>query len=302
MDKYQIYRHRTPDGKVYIGCTKQSLTARWGRNGESYCSNLEFWNAIQKFGWDNIQHEVIAVESDRGRALELESELIHKHKATDSRYGYNKMAGPKYREESNQEFRQVKRLQSIENWSKPEYRALVSERVSQAKIGIHFTHEHRSNIGKAKIRINLQKGQQAWIHDDAHESLIPISELPIYLEKGWLPGRLNDKNVYMHKSGMRDIKVATSDIQNYQAGGWTLGRGETTTKNVAESKRVYTWLYQDKQFSSSFELTNYLREHGYPKIAPSTVTGIARGQVFPKYQELSDKIVKILIKKGGFAL
>jgi len=105
MRKYHIYRHTTPDGKVYIGCTCQNPEARWGRGGENYQSNKEFWCAIQKYGWDNVKHEILRVELDRQTALALEYEYIHQHKATNPDYGYNHISGPKYRMDLHEQFR-----------------------------------------------------------------------------------------------------------------------------------------------------------------------------------------------------
>ena len=60
--KWTIYRHIAPNGKVYIGQTKQSVQARW-ENGKGYNSYQEnesvFWKAIKKYGWQNFSHEIV---------------------------------------------------------------------------------------------------------------------------------------------------------------------------------------------------------------------------------------------------
>ena len=50
--------HRFPNGKVYIGITKQTVEERW-RNGEGYKTQLVH-RAIEKYGWGNIEHIVLA--------------------------------------------------------------------------------------------------------------------------------------------------------------------------------------------------------------------------------------------------
>ena len=58
---YCIYKHISPSGKVYIGQTKQkNLTKRW-RNGNiyGYCEMSIFRKVINKYGWENIRHEII---------------------------------------------------------------------------------------------------------------------------------------------------------------------------------------------------------------------------------------------------
>ena len=60
--KWLIYKHaNTLNGKVYIGQTKQTITARWG-NGLGYFAEREdsvFAKAIKKYGWNNFTHEII---------------------------------------------------------------------------------------------------------------------------------------------------------------------------------------------------------------------------------------------------
>lgn len=89
---YTVYRHTTPSGKVYIGITKRRPAQRWKR-GCGYTRNLVFMRAIHKYGWDNIEHEVLYDGLTEEEAKRIEVELIAKHNATDRRYGYNITAG-----------------------------------------------------------------------------------------------------------------------------------------------------------------------------------------------------------------
>lgn len=83
-----VYMHTTPDGRKYIGITKNLPATRWNE-GAGYESQKKFYKAIQKFGWDNIEHKIIAAGLSEIEAKTLESELILKHKTHDSQYGYN---------------------------------------------------------------------------------------------------------------------------------------------------------------------------------------------------------------------
>lgn len=57
-DNYSIYKHTSPSGKSYIGITKQGKK-RFGKDGNGYKKQRKFYNAIQKYGWDNFEHEII---------------------------------------------------------------------------------------------------------------------------------------------------------------------------------------------------------------------------------------------------
>lgn len=90
---YSIYKHTTPDGLVYIGATVQKPKARWGVNGSNYKTIPRFYEAIQKFGWDNIKHEVVCQFDNREDACIKEKELIKKYNSTDEKFGYNRGKG-----------------------------------------------------------------------------------------------------------------------------------------------------------------------------------------------------------------
>lgn len=86
-DNYTVYMHRFPNGKVYIGITNQPIKNRW-RNGEGY-KNQIVYSAIQKYGWDNILHEVLFDGLTKEQAENEEMRLIALYKANKNGYGYN---------------------------------------------------------------------------------------------------------------------------------------------------------------------------------------------------------------------
>jgi group I intron endonuclease len=89
---YTVYMHTTPSGKVYIGITCRKPEYRWD-HGEGYKTNKHFYNAIKKYGWDNISHEIIADGLSKEEACNMEIELIAKRKSNDPSVGYNKSTG-----------------------------------------------------------------------------------------------------------------------------------------------------------------------------------------------------------------
>lgn len=96
--KYCVYKHLFPNGKVYIGITCQEPLLRWRSDGSGYRphkkdSNLKIWNAIQKYGWNNIEHIIILKGLEKEDAIEKEIALIKHYNSTDDRYGYNTSIG-----------------------------------------------------------------------------------------------------------------------------------------------------------------------------------------------------------------
>ena len=58
--KFCVYRHIFPNGKSYIGITSKKPNQRW-ENGKGYSKTGQnaIYNAIKKYGWDNIKHEIL---------------------------------------------------------------------------------------------------------------------------------------------------------------------------------------------------------------------------------------------------
>lgn len=92
-NKFKVYKHTSPNGKIYIGITSKIVEKRWGNGGIHYKSNKHFWNAIQKYGWDNFKHEILFKDLDENVAYEKEIELIKKYNSNDPNFGYNNSTG-----------------------------------------------------------------------------------------------------------------------------------------------------------------------------------------------------------------
>ena len=88
MNNYIVYMHVSPSDKRYIGITCQTVSKRW-QNGNGYRNNIHFTRAINKYGWDNFQHIIIAKGLTEDEAKWLEIELIRKWDSTNPNKGYN---------------------------------------------------------------------------------------------------------------------------------------------------------------------------------------------------------------------
>lgn len=79
MKTWIIYEHLFPNGKRYIGITSKRPNQRW-ENGSGYTETHQsaMYRAIQKYGWDNIQHNILFENLSEEEAKQKEVELIEK--------------------------------------------------------------------------------------------------------------------------------------------------------------------------------------------------------------------------------
>lgn len=90
-----LYMHVCPNGKKYIGITMQEPNQRW-RDGKGYCKNKHFYNAILKYGWNNIQHIILFSDLTEDEANEIEEKLIDEMDLTNPENGYNLHTGGRH--------------------------------------------------------------------------------------------------------------------------------------------------------------------------------------------------------------
>ena len=88
MDEYTVYVHIDPEGKRYYGATKQKVSQRW-RNGTRYKENKYFTDAIERYGWNNFEHIIVAKGLTDEEAYWLEEELIKVYDTINPTKGYN---------------------------------------------------------------------------------------------------------------------------------------------------------------------------------------------------------------------
>lgn len=189
---YTIYIHTFPNSKVYVGCTAQRLDWRFGRNGEGYRSAAKIWNAIQEFGWVNIQHEVLATTHSRFEASRLERYYIDYYQSADEEHGYNTRKGGL-----------GKPLPPMRNESKDKISKDHCGRVGIHKNGLNFTcrpellaamlddgyemgwYSPSPEIGQ---KISESKRGAIGIHKDGRNRYIREEELADFLALDWERG------------------------------------------------------------------------------------------------------------------
>lgn len=68
---YYVYQHVTPDGMYYFGVTK-NIKNRW----RPYLYQNSLKPYIEKYGWDNIQHNILLRELTYEESRKTEDMLI----------------------------------------------------------------------------------------------------------------------------------------------------------------------------------------------------------------------------------
>lgn len=91
---YFVYMHVFPNDKVYIGITSQNPPEkRWLDSGVGYKPQPRMWRAIQKYGWENVEHIIIARYVNIETAKNMEIDLIAMYDSTNRKHGYNASPG-----------------------------------------------------------------------------------------------------------------------------------------------------------------------------------------------------------------
>lgn len=156
---YTVYMHIAPNGKKYIGITKCTLNKRWGRNGSGYISNKHFSNAINKYGWGNIQHAILYMRLTKEEAEQKEIDLIKRFKTNDRQYGYNIEGGGSLNKEVSNETREKLRKRAAGKRASAATREKMRESHSGERchfFGVPNTEEHKKKLSKLKSKPVLQ--------------------------------------------------------------------------------------------------------------------------------------------------
>lgn len=83
-----VYIHIFPNKKVYIGISSTNVKKRWDC-GRGYKTQSYMANAINKYGWENIEHKVLYSHLTQEEASQKEIELIKQYKSNNPKFGYN---------------------------------------------------------------------------------------------------------------------------------------------------------------------------------------------------------------------
>ncbi len=169
------------NGKKYVGVTCRDPKTRWsGGNGyrrpaKQGVATSHFFNAIQKYGWDNFSHEIVQEGMTKSEAAKLEKELIAQYDTRNPEKGYNVTAGGDGSKGAKHS------IETREALSK-----LAKERAANGIVnfkGSHHSEETKAILReKAKQRAKEQNNPFEGKHHTAEtkEKLSMVARKPVY--------------------------------------------------------------------------------------------------------------------------
>lgn len=160
---YTVYCHINKiNNKRYIGITSQKPEKRWAC-GEGYKTCRLFYNAINRYGWNNFEHHIWFTNLDKFTAENYEKCLISYYKTTDPKYGYNLESGGNCKTLSEE----TKRKMSVSHKGIPCSES-AKDKLRKLHKGKSLSEEHRhklseSHKGKEQSIEQIEKRRQKLI-------------------------------------------------------------------------------------------------------------------------------------------
>lgn len=237
---YSVYMHLFPNGKRYIGMTKD-ISRRWAGKSEEYSSQPAVYQAMQEFGWDAIEHIIIQSELTKSKAASLESQLIATHNTTNIDFGYNMSSG------------------GVVGYS---FNDAHGRNISRALRGRKLTLAHRQHI-------KVGSANHIRIHKGSIDKYIPVDSWSTYESEGWARGSSNklieiNRQAHLGISYSESAKCHNSIAQKKHYAEHPERRQRLseahTGKVVTEETR--------KKMSESFKQRRYIHKNGVHKVVP----------------------------------
>lgn len=182
---------------MYIGITCNGLKIRCGSAGQNYkAHNPYFWNAIEKYGWeDGFTHEILVDGIQTQEEAEMiESEFISKYDSTNREHGYNVCRYGNIRDgvpiETRRKMSEQRRGRPMKDSTKEALRRantgrVVSEeskkKMSIAHIGKHYntTDVWRKHISDSRIGFKMSDEQKELLRKTSPNK-IPVNAYDMY--------------------------------------------------------------------------------------------------------------------------
>ena len=178
---YTVYQHKNKiNGKIYIGITSQKPEDRWGSQGCNYKSSPHFYSAIQKYGWNNFEHNILFTGLTKEQACLKEQELIKEYDLMNREFGYNSTSGGDIfvmNEETKQKISQA--LVGNQNNLGHSCSEEKKKKISEAQKGREFTEEHKQKLSEAakNRHVPCSEEKKQTLKEKSHKKPVYCEEL-----------------------------------------------------------------------------------------------------------------------------
>lgn len=247
-----VYKHTSPNGKVYIGLTgRKNVNLRWC-NGLGYSGNKHFTNAIKKYGWDNFQHEIIKTDLSFDEACEWEIKLIAEYKANNPKYGYNISSGGYCGTLGTHHSEETKQKISASNIGKVRTQE-TRRRISEAQKGLPspMKGKHHSEETKQKI----SKANTGYKHTDEAKKKISDASKSHIRKTGY---KLTDEHKQHISNSLKGKKKSVEHIEKVRKANSGRHFTEEHKKKLSESHKGHK-LSEEQKRKISESMKKYQR-------------------------------------------
>ena len=178
---YTVYQHKNKiNGKIYIGITSQKPEDRWGSQGCNYKSSPHFYSAIQKYGWNNFEHNILFTGLTKEQACLKEQELIKEYDLMNREFGYNSTSGGDIfvmNEETKQKISQA--MMGNQNALGHPCSEEKKKRIRDAQKGRKFTEEHKQKLSEAakNRHVPCSEKKKQTLKEKSHKKPVYCEEL-----------------------------------------------------------------------------------------------------------------------------
>lgn len=258
---YVYLTTNTLNGMQYIGQHGGIFDPRYKGSGTALVEDLK------KFGREHFTVSLICYAYSFEELNEMEHFYINEHNAVESPMYYN-MA---------------------------DVVPVLDLRTDAAKNYLSFGVNHEKPVGfgdkmrEVRNRTNERKGDMYWVTDGISEHLVnDMEHRSMY--PSFYKGRLGN-TVYMHCED-KTVKIDKDKIDHFLSMGYSIGKSPSIVKNICKSRQHEVWSYYGNEFSCARELTEFLRNNGYPNIVKGTVVNISKGVFVKTYSDLCGRITR----------
>ena len=178
---YTVYQHKNKiNGKIYIGITSQKPEDRWGSQGCNYKSSPHSYSAIQKYGWNNFEHNILFTGLTKEQACLKEQELIKEYDLMNREFGYNSTSGGDIfvmNEETKQKISQA--MMGNQNALGHPCSEEKKKKIRDAQKGRKFTEEHKQKLSEAakNHHVPCSEKKKQTLKEKSHKKPVYCEEL-----------------------------------------------------------------------------------------------------------------------------